>query len=49
MSNLKIMSKIFECISGLKVNVAKSSMAGIGVDERVLSSLVDCFGCKVEK
>lgn len=48
-SNLKIVSKIFECISDLKVNVAKSSMVGIGVEESVLSSFTNNFGCKVEK
>lgn len=46
--NLKIISKIFEGILGLKVNIAKLSMTGIGVDGRVLYSFAGNFGCKVE-
>lgn len=47
-ANLKLISNFFECISGLKVNIAKSSMSGLGVDEIALNSFADNFGCKVQ-
>lgn len=47
-TNLKTISKIFEVISGLKVNIEKSSIAGIGMDGSALSSFVGNFGYKIE-
>lgn len=46
--NLKLISKVYECFFRLKVNIAKSSLVGIGIDDMVLSSYVDNFGCRVE-
>lgn len=45
--NLKYLLLIFETILGLKVNLSKSSMDGIGVgmQETIFARL---FGCKVE-
>lgn len=48
MQNLKYILWIYDTISGLKVNLAKSSMAGIGID-RQLCELTEGFGCKVEE
>lgn len=39
---------MYECISGLKVNLSKSCMAGIGVSEVSLSNHVDIIGCKTK-
>lgn len=36
-SNLKLILKIYKCISGFEVNIAKSSMVGMGVDDMALS------------
>lgn len=47
-ARLKVILKIFECIYGLNVNLAKSSIAGIGVDESMLHNCVELLGCKVE-
>lgn len=57
MLNLNLILMIFEARLGFKVNLAKSSMVGIGakssmasigVDEMTLISFVDIFYCKVE-
>lgn len=45
---LKHISLMFETISGLKVNLSKSSMADIDVDEVVLGNFAEEFRCKVE-
>lgn len=46
--NLKLVMRIFESILGLKINLSKPSMAGIGVKDRLLSRFADSFGCKVD-
>lgn len=39
--------KKFELISGLKVNMIKSCMVGIHIEDGVLKNLVEVIGCKV--
>lgn len=39
--------EIFSVISGLKVNMDKSIMAGIHMEHTLLGELVDIMGCKV--
>lgn len=48
MLRLKVILQIFKCISGLKVNLSKSSIAGIGVDDSLLISFTRLLGCKVK-
>lgn len=46
-SNLKSIMGIYECISGLKVNLSKSYLAGIGVDGSLLTNHAEVFWCKL--
>lgn len=39
--------RIFQAISGLKVNFSKSSMVDINVEDRILSSYVEAMRCSV--
>lgn len=48
MLRLKVILQIFECISGFKVNLSKSSIAGIGVEDSLMTSFAGLLGCKVE-
>lgn len=43
MANLKLILRIYECTSGFKVNISKSCMAGVGVDEEVIASQGGCY------
>lgn len=45
--NLKSILSIFEIISGLKVNLSKSSLAGIEVIENDLISYAQTLGCTI--
>lgn len=47
--NWKHILKIFESILGLKVNLSKSSMVGIGLEDESLKEYAKKFGCKVHK
>lgn len=46
-SNMELCLKKFELISGLKVNMIKSCMVGIHIEDGVLKNLVEVIGCKV--
>lgn len=48
-ANLKYIFSIFETISGLKVNYAKSILLGIGVEEEVVHRYASVMACQVEK
>lgn len=48
MVNLKHILKIFEIISGFRVNFSKSSLADIGVNKEDLDRYTLIFGCKVD-
>lgn len=45
--NMELCPKIFEMISRLKVNMAKSGMVGIHVEVALLLELAVVIGCKV--
>lgn len=45
--NMEFCLKIFEVISGLRVNMAKSCMVGIHVDNTNIQSLTSLIGCRV--
>lgn len=45
--NLHMILKIYECISGLKVNISKSCLAGVGVKDEELSIHANYIGCNV--
>lgn len=47
-ANLKNIMLMYECILGLKVNLSKSCMAGVGMDEASLSNQADIIGSKAE-
>ena len=49
MLNLKYILQIFETISGLRVNLQKSSLVGIKVDKQETIRFANLLGCKVEK
>lgn len=46
--NVVAILRCFEAVSGLKVNLAKSSLIGIATEESTLDWLVDIMGCKVD-
>ncbi|KAK1296440.1 hypothetical protein QJS10_CPB15g00299 [Acorus calamus] len=41
--------RCFELVSGLKVNFLKSSIAGIHVEDRVLSRLASILACDIKQ
>lgn len=45
---MKHILMVFEIISSLKVNLSKSSVMGILVEEPCLCGLEDIIGCKIE-
>lgn len=47
-TNLQIILKMYECISGLKVNLSKSCTVEVGVNGDMFSIHVNTIGCKVE-
>lgn len=49
MTYLKYILEIFERISGLKVNFSKSSLAGMGVEDRDISRYAQILRCRVEQ
>ena len=45
--NLLIVLGLFCCISGLKINMGKNTILGMGEDIEIVTSLVDSVGCQV--
>lgn len=45
--NVLAILRCFEVVFGLNVNLAKSTMIGISVEEHLLDGLADILGCKV--
>ena len=45
--NLLIVLGLFRSVSGLKINMSKSNILGLGVDDDIVSSLADWVGCEV--
>ena len=46
--NLTRLLRCFNCVSGLKVNLDKSSLYGIGVEASAVDAVADIIGCKAE-
>lgn len=46
--NMEICLKIFELILGLKVNMSKSCLVGINIEEQSVRNLAELIGYKVE-
>lgn len=46
--NMETCVKIFELISGLKVNMSKSCLVGINLEEQRVRCLAEMIGCKVD-
>ena len=46
--NIKNLLRCFELLSGLKTNLHKSSLSGVGIDETVLKEFADVLKCKVQ-
>ncbi|KAF5754385.1 putative RNA-directed DNA polymerase [Helianthus annuus] len=45
-NNLRRLLRCFHLVSGLKVNLAKCSLFGIGIDELEVQQMADSMGCK---
>ena len=45
--NLLTVVGLFCSVSGLKINMAKSTLLGMGVDEDSVTSLVELVGCEI--
>ena len=46
--NLTNILRVFEKISGLKVNMDKSALFGVGVNSPTVQAVADTIGCKAE-
>lgn len=46
-TNMEMSFQIFESITGLKVNMDKSCMVRISIEENRLGELVGVIGCKI--
>ena len=46
--NLVMLLRIFEIVSGLKVNLSKSSVVGINLESTYVQRMADMLGCPIE-
>ena len=49
LQNLKLILLVFGQVSGLKINLEKSTISGINTRQELLSSLTSVFYCKVSE
>ena len=45
--NLSVLLALFCSVSGLKINMSKSTILGVGVDDDIVSSVAESVGCEV--